>query len=206
MSRRDWFLKINPNGRIPAIVDHTRHDFAVFETAAITLYLAQHFDKEFKFWFDPQSDPENYSEMLQWIFFTHGGIGPMQGQANHFFRYAPERIPYGITRYINETKRLYGVLEIRLKDREFLAGPGKGKFSIADMNAFPWVQMWQWSGVDSLEPFPNVAAWLERIEARPGVKAGYQAPPSPHNKKLTKEEEEQMTLEARKWIMGGNKQ
>ncbi|KZP00440.1 thioredoxin-like protein [Calocera viscosa TUFC12733] len=136
--KEEWFIKINPNGRIPAFTDHKRNDFNVFESAAILLYLAQHYDTEHKFSFDPVKDSDNYSESLQWIFFTHGGIGPMQGQANHFSRYAPEKIPYGITRYVNETKRLYGVLEIRLSEkggRDYLAGDGRGKYSIAGA---PW--------------------------------------------------------------------
>ncbi|KAJ3510301.1 hypothetical protein NLJ89_g4760 [Agrocybe chaxingu] len=136
--KEPWFIKLNPNGRIPTIIDRSRNNFAVFETAAINLYLAQHYDKGYVFWFDPTKEPDNYSEMLQWIFFAHGGVGPMQGQANHFNKFAPEDIPYAKKRYTEETKRLFGVLEIRLKDRDYLAGSGRGKYSLADIKAFPW--------------------------------------------------------------------
>jgi len=205
--KEEWFIKINPNGRIPAFTDHKRGDFNVFESAAILLYLAQHYDPEHKFSFDPVTEPNEYSETLQWIFFAHGGIGPMQGQANHFFRYAPEKIPYGINRYINETKRLYGVLEIRLSSgggREYLVGEGKGKYSIADMNAFGWVRAWKWCGIENLDFVPHVAAWLERITARPAVEIGVTVPSSGHKPNLSKEEEEKVAEEARKWIMAGN--
>ncbi|KAL0949761.1 hypothetical protein HGRIS_009800 [Hohenbuehelia grisea] len=138
IQKEPWFIKLNPNGRIPVLVDRSRDNFAVFETAAILLYLQQHYDKENKFAFSPEKEPNDWSEMLQWIFFAHGGVGPMQGQANHFGRFAPEKVPYAIKRYLDETKRLYGVLEIRLKDRDWLAGPGKGKYSLADINVIPW--------------------------------------------------------------------
>ncbi|KAG9126468.1 glutathione S- transferase, nitrogen catabolite repression regulator [Ceratobasidium sp. 392] len=197
--KQPWFLKINPNGRIPALVDRSRDGFKVFESASILLYLAQYYDKENKFSYDPVKDADLYSEQLQWIFFTHGGIGPMQGQANHFYRYAPEKIPYGINRYINETKRLYSVLNDRLTDREYLVGPGKGKYGLADINAFPWVRSWRWAGVDSLEAFPNVEAWLKRIGERSQVKKGLDVP-DPQGPPLTKEEEEKAAEEARKWI------
>lgn len=170
--KEPWFIKLNPNGRIPALVDRSRNNFAVFETAAILLYLEQHYDKEFKFSFDPVKQPDDYSEMLQWIFFAHGGVAPMQGQANHFGRYAPEDIPYAKKRYIDETKRLYGVIEIRLANRKYLAGPGEGVYSIADIKAVPWVRIHAYAGIESLDQWPNVKAWIERVEARPAVKAG----------------------------------
>ncbi|THH28814.1 hypothetical protein EUX98_g5370 [Antrodiella citrinella] len=136
--KEPWFLALNPNGRIPVLVDRNRADFAVFETAAILLYLAQHYDAASKFAFDPATQADEYSRMLQWMFFAHGGIGPMQGQLNHFARFAPEDIPYAKKRYLDETKRLYGVLDIHLNGRDFLAGPERGTYSIADMNAFTW--------------------------------------------------------------------
>ncbi|KAJ7744508.1 glutathione S-transferase [Mycena maculata] len=174
--KEPWFIALNPNGRIPVLVDRSRDNFVVFETAAILLYLAQHYDKQKKFTFDAETEPNDYSEMLQWIFWAHGGVGPMQGQANHFNRYAPEDIPYAKKRYIDETKRLYGVLEIRLADRDWLAGPGRGKLSIADFNVVAWVRVWKFSGVDSIDEFPNVKAWLERISERPAVQAGVTPP------------------------------
>jgi len=178
--KQPWYIKINPNGRIPALTDHKRGDFNVFESAAILLYLAQHYDTEHKFSFDPVTEPNDYSESLQWIFFTHGGIGPMQGQFAHF-KFVSEKIPYAINRYLNETLRLYGVLEIRLSQnggREYLAGPGKGKYSIADINAFPWVNMWH-MGIENLDEFPGVAGWLKRIGEREAVEKGLKVPVKP---------------------------
>jgi len=201
--KEDWFLKINPNGRIPALSDRSRNNFNVFESAAILLYLEQHYDKESKFSFDPATHPDEYSEVLQWIFFAHGGVGPMQGQANHFYRYAPEKIPYAIKRYIDETKRLYSVLNDRLESRDYLVGTGKGKYSIADINVFPWVKGWSWSGVESIDEFPHVKAWIDRIAARPQVVAGLNVP-HPVKPPASKEEEEARAAEARKWILAGN--
>jgi len=175
VQKEPWFIAINPNGRIPALTDYNNNGgFNVFESASILLYLAQRYDKDRKFSFEPGSNDE--SEALQWIFFTHGGIGPMQGQANHFGRYAPEKIPYAINRYLEETKRLYSVLEIRLKDREYLAGPGKGKYSIADINGFPWVNGHAYSGIETLDQWPGLKAWIERIRAREQVQAGIAIP------------------------------
>jgi glutathione S-transferase len=171
--KEEWFLKINPNGRIPALVDPNRSDFKVFETAAILLYLEKHYDPEHLFsW--PSSDPqaEDYrSEVLQWMFFVHGGVGPMQGQANHF---KSKEIPYAKERYNNETKRLYSVLESRLSSRDYLVGSGRGKYSLADANGFPWV----WWGAmvlpekELLESFPNTYKWVKRCLERPASEFG----------------------------------
>lgn len=166
------FLKINPNGRIPVIVDHSRNDFPVFESGAIFLYLAEHYDKDFKFSFQGADEK---SEMLQWLFFQNAGVGPIQGQANHFFRYAPEKIQYGIDRYQNETKRLYSVLEERLKDRDYLVGTGKGKYSVADISTFTWVRWGPWAGID-LDKFPNLKKWADKIEQREAVQKGLLVP------------------------------
>jgi len=175
--KEPWFIKLNPNGRIPTIVDQSREGFPVFETSAILLYLAQHYDKEYKFWFNPQTQPNEYSDMLQWIFWAHGGLGPMQGQAGHFNKAAPEDIPYAKKRYLDETKRLYGVLEIRLKDRDYLAGEGRGKFSLADIKAFPWVRVHAFVGIESVDEWPNLKAWLQRSESQPASLAGIEVPP-----------------------------
>ncbi|KAJ4364363.1 hypothetical protein N0V95_000772 [Ascochyta clinopodiicola] len=166
------FLAVNPNGRIPAIVDHSRNDFAVFESGAIFLYLAEHYDPDYKFSF---SDPDERSEMVQWLFFQNAGVGPMQGQANHFFRYAPEKIQYGVDRYQNETRRLYDVLEERLQGREFLVGKGKGRYSVADISTFTWVRWAPWAGVD-LQQFPRLKKWAEGIEERGAVERGLRVP------------------------------
>ncbi|KAJ6614311.1 glutathione S-transferase [Mycena sp. CBHHK59/15] len=191
--KEPWFIALNPNGRIPALVDRSRDNFVVFETSAILLYLAQHYDTEKKFHFDAQSSPNDFSEMMQWMFFAHGGIGPMQGQgdsnpvlvsvvrscnhsSHHFLRYAPEDIPYAKKRYGDETKRLYGVLEIRLANRDWLAGPGRGKYTIADVKTFPWVRSHKFAGIETMDEFPNVKAWLERNTERAGVQAGLLVP------------------------------
>jgi len=181
--KEPWFINtLNHNGRIPVLVDRTRptttgaEGFAIFETAAILLYLSQHYDPEHKFWFDATKQPEDYSEMLQWIFFAHGGVGPMQGQSSHFHRFAPEDIPYAKKRYLDETKRLYGVLEIRLRNRDWLAGPGAGVYSIADINIFPWIRSHKFAAVESLDEFPRLKAWFDRVEARPAVQIGVSIP------------------------------
>ncbi|KAI0647744.1 glutathione S-transferase C-terminal-like protein [Trametes meyenii] len=174
--KEPWFLALNPNGRIPVLVDRNRGGFAVFETAAILLYLERHYDTQGKFAFDPQTHPDEHSEMLQWIFFTHGGIGPMQGQANHFVRFAPEDIPYAKKRYLDETKRLYGVLNMRLESRDWLAGHDRGSYSIADINAFPWVSGHGFCGIETLDEWPSVKAWVERTRERPAVMVGMQVP------------------------------
>jgi len=178
--KEDWFLKINPNGRIPAITDpnSSPDEFHVFETAAILLWLEKEYDPDHLFSFSStEQDGERYrNEALQWMFFVHGGIGPMQGQLNHFGHYAPEDIPYAKTRYLNETKRLYSVVESRLEGREWLVGPGKGKYSIADINAFPWMAWGQYSGVAYNDIGPNTMAWLKRNMDRSAVKAGMNIP------------------------------
>jgi len=174
VQKEPWFIKLNPNGRIPVLVDRSRDNFVVFESSAILLYLAHNYDKDFKFWYNPVSNPNEYSELLQWLFFAHGGVGPMQGQANWFVRFATEDIPYAKKRYIDETKRLYGVLEIRLADRDWLVGPGRGKYTLADVKAAPWVKIHPFASIDTLDEWPNVKAWLERALARPAVQAAYQ--------------------------------
>ncbi|CED84930.1 Glutathione S-transferase [Phaffia rhodozyma] len=175
--KEEWFLKINPNGRIPALVDPNRGDHAVWESAAILLYLEKHYDPDHKFSFGDSADEDNFrSEILQWMFFVHGGIGPMQGQAVFFSKYAPEQIPYAIKRYQDETKRLYSVLDTRLRNRDYLVGPGRGKYSIADANALPWVFWSPFAGIDHVEIPTGVKAWLDRnLEREPtmrGLKVG----------------------------------
>ncbi|KAF8842301.1 glutathione S-transferase [Paxillus ammoniavirescens] len=174
--KEPWFIALNPNGRIPVIIDRTHKPdpFPVFESAAILLYLVRKYDIEGRFTFPAGSDDE--SVMLQWIFFAHGGVGPMQGQAHHFRNYAPEDIPYGKKRYTDEVGRLYNVLNIRLEGRDYLAGPGKGKLSIADINVAPWLRLHKRAGFETLDAFPNTKAWLERILERPGVQAGLAIP------------------------------
>ncbi|KAF5372564.1 hypothetical protein D9758_005165 [Tetrapyrgos nigripes] len=179
--KEPWFIKLNPNGRIPVLVDRARNNFVVFETAAILLYLQQHYDKDNKFGWDPVKNPDEYSETLQWIFFAHGGVGPMQGQLSFFTKFASEDIPYAKKRYLDETKRLYGVLNIRLSQgggRDWLVGPGRGTYSIADINVLGWVTLHARTSPDlqSLDEWPNVKKWVEAARARPGFAAGLEVP------------------------------
>ncbi|MGQ0501506.1 MAG: glutathione S-transferase family protein [Panacagrimonas sp.] len=159
------YLKINPNGRIPAIVDREEGDFAVFESGAILIYLAEKYGR-----FLP-ADRQGRSRVIQWLMFQMGGIGPMQGQANVFFRYAHEKIPYAIERYQTETKRLYRVLDTRLADHEYLAGD----YTIADIANWSWVSLHDWAGV-SVDDLPHLSRWIETIRARPAVQRGIVVP------------------------------
>jgi len=163
--KEPWFLEINPNGRIPAIVDRGADDFAVFESGAILLYLAEKTGKLL-----PQ-DPRERSRVIQWLMFQMGGVGPMQGQANVFFRYAPEKIPFAIERYQKETHRLYTVLDHALEDNEYLAGD----YSIADIATWPWVRIHDWAGVE-VDDLPNLQRWIERVGERPAVATGWKIP------------------------------
>jgi len=176
--KKDYFLRINPNGRIPVIVDNTvSPPFPVHETSAELLYLQSKYDKDNVFGF---TDELEKSEALQWLFFWHGSGAPYQGQVNHFKRAAPEKIPYAIKRYSDETLRVYGVLEIRLsgkytgEPREYLAGKGKGKYSVADIGTWPWVKNWERSGFtkEEVSGFPHLLKWIDRIAAREAVKTG----------------------------------
>jgi glutathione S-transferase len=163
--KEPWYLEINPNGRIPTIVDHDNGGFAVFESGALMIYLAEKAGKLLP------TDVNGRSLVIQWLMFQMGGIGPMMGQANVFYRYAPERIPYAIDRYQREVRRLFEVLERRLDGREFLAGD----YSIADIANWSWVRGYKWSGV-TLDGLPNVGRWLEAIGERPAVKRGVDVP------------------------------
>jgi glutathione S-transferase len=194
-------LKINPNGRIPAIVDHSNGDFAVFESGAILLYLVQNYDPEHKLW---PKDPKLQSEVVQWLMFQMGGVGPMQGQANHFVCYAPEKVEYGITRYTNETKRLYSVLESRLQGRQYLVGD---QLTIADIATVPWVSESFAIGIN-LSDYPNVNNWFNTIENVPEVIKGYNVPTPNRNKELQKDKEllRKQNEESAKWIQASNMQ
>ncbi|CAG8542602.1 10076_t:CDS:2 [Paraglomus brasilianum] len=167
--RQEWFLKINPNGMIPAIVDHSRGDFSVFESGAIMIYLCEHYDPEGKLL---PKDPNLRSETIQWIMFHASGVAPMQLQASHFLKWAPEAIPYSIARYVKETRRLYSVLESRLQDREFLVGDS---LTLADIINFTWVYTAPSINLN-LDEYPNVKNWIARIEARPAVQKGLDVP------------------------------
>ena len=161
------FLEISPNNRMPAIVDHTPMErgapISVFESGAILLYLA---DKSERF---IAQDLRGRVETLQWLFWQVGGLGPMAGQNHHFSRYALEKIPYAIERYVKETNRLYGVLNKRLADREFIAGA----YSIADMAAYPWVVPHEAQG-QNLDDFPHLKRWFDAIKSRPATVRAYE--------------------------------
>jgi GSH-dependent disulfide-bond oxidoreductase len=157
------FLAINPNGRIPAIVDD---GFAVFESGAILVYLAEKTGRLMP------ADVQGRSRVLQWLMFQMGGVGPMMGQANVFHRYFPVKIQPAIDRYQAEVARLFGVLDAQLARHEFLAGD----YSIADIAHWPWVNAHEWAGV-ALAPYPDLARWLEQLRLRPALQRGIVRPP-----------------------------
>lgn len=182
--KSEAYLKLNPNGRIPTLIDNQTPSlynpslpFTVMESAAILLYLAKKVDKDNIFGF---SDELERSEALQWLFFGMAGIGPMQGQYSHFNRHAAEKVPYAIKRYHDETLRLYGVLDIHLSGKytgvkkSYLAGKGQGKYSWADIAIWPWVKIYDRSGIseEEMNEFPALKAWVERIGERPAVQEG----------------------------------
>jgi glutathione S-transferase/GST-like protein len=166
--KEPWFLALNPNGRIPVIIDHDNGDFPVFESGAILLYLAEKSGKLLP------TDAKARSIALQWLMFQMGGIGPMMGQANVFNRYAPERIPYAMDRYTRECRRLFEVLERRLGEVEYLAG----EYSIADIANWCWVSTYAWGSLD-ISGLPALQRWLDAIAARPAVQRGNAMPQSP---------------------------
>jgi GST-like protein len=164
---RPEFLAISPNNKIPALVDPEGPDgkpIALFESGAILVYLAGKTGR-----FLPGTDRERY-EVLQWLMFQMGGVGPMLGQAHHFRLYAPEKIAYAIDRYSNEAKRLYGVIDKRLAQSPWLGGK---EYSIADIATFPWLRSWKNQGI-VLEDYPNLQRWFDTIAARPAVQRGVQ--------------------------------
>ncbi len=160
------FLAISPNNRIPAIVDHAPAGggapISVFESGAILVYLAEKTGK-----FMPK-DLRGRNEVMQWLFWQMGGLGPMVGQNHHFVQYAPEKLPYAMERYVNETSRLYQVLDNRLEDREFVAG----EYSIADMASYPWVVPWK-RQQQNLDDYPHLKRWFTAIRHRPAVERAY---------------------------------
>ncbi|MBN8920609.1 MAG: glutathione S-transferase N-terminal domain-containing protein [Rhizobiales bacterium] len=161
------FLKVSPNNRIPALVDHEPKGggapISVFESGAMLVYLAEKTGK-----FLPASGAARY-DALQWLFWQMGGLGPMSGQNNHFSNYANDKIQYAMDRYRNEVNRLYGVMDRRLADRDFLAG----EYSIADMASYPWVVPWERQG-QKIDDFPNLKRWLDAIAERPATKKAYE--------------------------------
>ena len=159
------FLRISPNNKIPALVDPSGPDgkpISVFESGAILIYLAAKFGK-----FMPQTDRQKY-DVLQWLMFQMGGVGPMLGQNHHFRLYAPEKLEYAINRYTNEAKRIYGVIDKQLATHKFIAG---NQYTIADMAIFPWLRNWANQGV-VLTDYPHLKAWFDTLAERPAVQRG----------------------------------
>lgn len=163
--KEDWFLAINPNGRIPAIVDHDAGDFPVFESGAILLWLAEKTGRLLP------EDPKHRSVAVQWLMFQMGNVGPLQGQAHVFRNYAEEKIDYAIQRYYRETVRLYNVLNDRLGEVEYLAGD----YGIADIATWPWIRSHKSAGVE-LDRFPELKQWFKRVGERPAVRRGAEIP------------------------------
>ena len=175
--KEPWYLKLNPNGRIPTIVDHDNGGFAVFESGALMIYLAEKAGKLLP------SDVKGRSLVIQWLMFQMGGIGPMMGQANVFFRYAPEKIPYAIDRYHRECRRLFEVLDRQLENGEYLAGD----YSIADIANWSWVKIYPWSGVE-VDGLDRLQRWIEKIGERPAVQRGIAVPQPPPNTETSAED------------------
>lgn len=168
--KKPEYLRINPNGRIPTIVDHDVDDFAVFESGAILIYLAEKTGRLMPM------DTKDRSQVIQWLMFQMGGIGPIQGQAHVFHRYFPVKLPRVIERYQKERKRLYRVLDTRLADREYLCD----EFSIADIAHWPWVRNHAWAGV-SIDDLPNLQRWLDTMADRPACARGVEIPKRPND-------------------------
>lgn len=201
--KEDWFLEINPNGRIPAITDTFAdgQKIRLFEGGSILQYLVEQYDHDHVISYPPGSR-EAY-EVNNWMWWQAGGLGPMQGQANHFVRYAPERIKYGMDRYVNESRRLYKVLDNHLQSSKsgFLVGD---HISIADITCVSWVIYAGWAGVD-IEEFPNVKKWEDMLYARPTVKKGCDIPKPLKIKETLRDKAkiEEHAENARQWIMQG---
>lgn len=166
--KKSPFVDLNPNGRIPAIVDHDNEDFVVFESGAILIYLAE---KTGKFY---SQNPKLRSQQLQWLMFQMSGVGPMMGQANVFYRYFPKKIPEAIERYQNEGRRLFEVMNNQLANNKYLAGD---EYSIADISTFTWVNIHEWSGVD-ISDLEHLQRWLNELSQRPACIKGLAIPPS----------------------------
>ena len=170
--KEKWFLKLNPNGRIPVLKDNENNK-VIFESGAILYYLAIKYNK---FFFE-----EKRIEIMQWLMFQMSGIGPMQGQANVFFRYMDEKIPVAISRYQNECRRLYEVLDKQLQDNKWICG----EYSIADIATWPWIKIYFWAGID-ISNLDNLSRWMDQMERRKACKAGILVPKRESSKKVVK--------------------
>lgn len=165
VQKEDWYLKINPNGKIPAIIDHDANDITIFESGAILVYLAEKTGRLLP------NDSVNRFNVLQWLFLQVGGVGPMQGQANVFYRYMDNAIPEATSRYQNETNRLYSLLNQQLAKHEFLAGD----LSIADIAHYPWIKLADWAGINT-DDYEHITSWVKRLDAREAFAKGMNVP------------------------------
>jgi glutathione S-transferase len=206
VQKEPWFLEINPNGRIPAITDKLDgKDIRVFESGAAMQYLVDRYDKDHKISY-PYGSAEHW-ETTSWLMWQMGGQGPMQGQANHFKRYAPEHVEYGVNRYVNESRRLYRVLDTHLEKSAsgFIVGD---RLTIADIAIWGWASAAKWAGVN-IDEFPAVKAWVYRLLERPGFEKGRHVP-SEHKAfqwmDKTEEELTEMAASSRAWIQKGMKE
>jgi glutathione S-transferase len=184
------FLRLNPNGRIPVIVDRGNGDHVVFESGAIVWYLAEKSGRLLP------ADAKGRSIALQWLMFQMGGVGPMMGQANVFYRYLPEKIAVAIERYQNESRRLFEVLDRRLGEAEWLAGDG---FSIADIANWCWVRTYKWSGV-AVDGLPHLRRWLDAIKERPACRRGVEVPAKVESVLVNAEDAEKFAESARRLV------
>ena len=170
--KEEWFLKLNPNGRIPVLKDNENNK-VIFESGAILYYLAIKYNKFFL--------EEKRTEIMQWLMFQMSGIGPMQGQANVFFRYMDEKIPVAISRYQNECRRLYEVLDKQLQNNKWICG----EYSIADIATWPWIKIYFWAGID-ISNLDNLSRWMDQMERRKACRAGILVPKRESSKKVVK--------------------
>ncbi|KAF6798774.1 glutathione S-transferase [Colletotrichum sojae] len=201
-NKEPWFLKINPNGRIPALtdVDASGTEMRVFESGAILEYLAARYDKDHKVSYPHGS--AQYWETVSWLTWQMAGLGPMQGQANHFARSAGEKVPYALGRYVHETRRLYRVLDTHLAAQPsgYIVGD---RVTIADISIWPWVGAYKYSGLSSIDEFPHVKKWLYMLLARPGFEEGRNAP-GPHRylkmNDMSEEELDEIAASLGTWI------
>ncbi|KAJ0414381.1 glutathione S-transferase [Aspergillus carlsbadensis] len=203
--KEPWFLEINPNGRIPALVDEDEDGkkIILWESGSMLLYLVARYDKDHKVSY-PYDSPE-YWETVNWLMWQMGGVGPMQGQANHFARMAPEKHEYAIGRYVNETRRLYRVLDTHLAKSESAYVVGD-RLTVADIALWNWVAAYKYSGLSSIDEFPHVQKWLYELLKRPGFEEGRNAPQPHIYMELNKLSDEELNAKGRAaggWIQEG---
>ncbi|KAI0975612.1 glutathione S-transferase [Xylaria arbuscula] len=203
--KEPWFLEINPNGRIPALTDKLEdgQEVNIFESGAILLYIVAKYDKDHKISYPVGS--KEYWETVSWLMWQMGGQGPMQGQANHFFSAAPEKYEYSLGRYVNESRRLYRVLDNHLLNnpRGYIVGD---RVTIADIAVWPWAQAWKASGLKTMNEFPNVQKWMAKLLARPGFEKGRNVP-GPHFhiqlNEMSEEEIDKLMRARTGWVLEG---